>query len=148
MKTLKKLIKKKQEGINNTAKKNWGGTDGLARTQTLPYFPFRSFRKHRRARESIFLFPHPYPLALAVNKSHTVFIFYHARSTDWRENRGSVNRLRMENVKRLKRIAIVVSEKLLAQQFFRVDFLLFSTFDMMLGWHICLRWSCDFLIHK
>ena len=42
----------------------------------------------------------------------------------------------MENVKRLKRIAIVVSEKLLAQQFFRVDFLdflLFSTFDMMLG---------------
>ena len=44
-----------------------------------------------------------------------------------------MNRLRMENVKQLKRIAIVVSEKLLAQQFFRVDFLLFSTFDMMLG---------------
>ena len=35
-----------------------------------------------------------FPLALAVNKSPAVFIFYLARSTDYfEENRGSVNRL-------------------------------------------------------
>ena len=33
----------------------------------------------------IFFFPHSYPLALAVTKSPAVFIFYHARSTDFEE---------------------------------------------------------------
>ena len=32
-----------------------------------------------------FFFPHPYPLALTVNKFPTVFIFYHARSTNFEE---------------------------------------------------------------
>ena len=36
-------------------------------------------------RPSIFFFPHPYPLALAVNKSPAGFFFYHARSTDSKE---------------------------------------------------------------
>ena len=67
----------------------------LVCTQTLFYFSFRSFRKHRRPREGeerarkarkrerkIFFFSHPYSLALAVNKSPAVFIFYHARSWD------------------------------------------------------------------
>ena len=31
------------------------------------------------------LLPHPYLLALAVNKSSAVFIFYHARSMDFEE---------------------------------------------------------------
>ena len=31
------------------------------------------------------LLRHPYPLALAVNKSPAVFIFYHARSMDFEE---------------------------------------------------------------
>ena len=61
----------------------------LACTQTLFYFSFRSFRKHRRARKgeeraSIFYFPHPYPLALSVSKSPAVFMFYYVRSTDLR----------------------------------------------------------------
>ena len=44
----------------------------LACTQTLfYYFCFRSFRKHRRAS--------------AVNKSPAVFVFYHARSTDFED---------------------------------------------------------------
>ena len=56
----------------------------LACTQTLFYFSFRSFRKIGE-RPSIFFFLHPYPLALAVNKSPSVFIFYHARSTVFEE---------------------------------------------------------------
>ena len=32
-----------------------------------------------------FLFPHPYPLVLAVNNSPAVFAFYHAGSTDFEE---------------------------------------------------------------
>ena len=69
--------------------------DWQACTQTLFYFSLRSFRKHRRAREKekiknvYFLLPHPYPLALVVNKSHAVFIFYHPRSTDF-EKKGRV----------------------------------------------------------
>ena len=57
----------------------------IAFIQTLLYFSFRCFGKHRRARErkmkktSIFFFAHPYPFALGVN------IFYHARSTDFEE---------------------------------------------------------------
>ena len=49
-------------------------------------------RGERRA--SNFVFPHPYPLALAVNKSPAVFCFL-SRALDGlrRENRGSVNRL-------------------------------------------------------
>ena len=45
-------------------------------------------------RASNFVFPHPYPLALAVNKSPAVFCFL-SRALDGlrRENRGSVNRL-------------------------------------------------------
>ena len=51
------------------------------------FFFFHSFLKHRRTCESEreFFFPHPYPLALAVNKFPAVFIFYHARSTDFEE---------------------------------------------------------------
>ena len=59
-------------------------------TQTLFCFSFGSFRKHRWARERVrsiyfFFFPPPYHPALAVNKSLGVFIFYHARSTDFEE---------------------------------------------------------------
>ena len=42
----------------------------------------------------LFKLPHLNPLGLAVNKSLAVFIFYQARSTDFkRKTRGSVNRL-------------------------------------------------------
>ena len=41
-----------------------------------------------------FFFPHPYPLALAVNKSPAVYILSRALDGLWRENRGSVNRLK------------------------------------------------------
>ena len=44
-------------------------------------------------RPSIFFFPHPYFLALAVNKSLVVYILSRALDGLWRENRGSVNRL-------------------------------------------------------
>ena len=54
---------------------------GIACTQTLFYFSFRSFRKHQRERE------------LAVSKSPPVYIFYHARSTDFQEKIESLNRL-------------------------------------------------------
>ena len=54
----------------------------VACSQTLFYFSFRSFRKHRRASSSS---PTPLPFALAVNKSPAVFVFYHARSTDFEE---------------------------------------------------------------
>ena len=36
-------------------------------------------------RPCIFFFPYPYSLALAVNESPAVSIFYHARSTDFEE---------------------------------------------------------------
>ena len=39
----------------------------------------------RRAQESKLILPYPYLLALTVNKSPAVFIFYHARSTDFEE---------------------------------------------------------------
>ena len=42
---------------------------------------------------SIFLFPHHYPLALAVNKSLAVYILSPVLDGLWRENRGSLNRL-------------------------------------------------------
>ena len=54
-------------------------------SQAMFYLSFRSFRKHRQARSarkknkerpSIFFFPHPYPLALGVNKSPEVYTFY------------------------------------------------------------------------
>ena len=58
------------------------GTCLVACTQTLFYFSFRSFGKHRQARE---------------RGEHSInplrFIFYHACSTVFQENRGSVNRL-------------------------------------------------------
>ena len=44
------------------------------------------------------------------------------------------------NLRRAKRIAIVVSENLLAQQFFKVHFLLFLTFDMY-----CNAWERKFV---
>ena len=44
-------------------------------------------------RPSIFFFPHPYPFALAVNKSPAVYFFSRALDGLWRENGGSVNRL-------------------------------------------------------
>ena len=46
------------------------------------------------------LFPHHYPLALAVNKSPAVYILSPA-SLDglWRENRGSVNRLTRSRIR-------------------------------------------------
>ena len=48
-------------------------------------------------REARLLSP-PLPLALAVRKSPAVFVFYHARSTDFEENRGSVNRLNIVRI--------------------------------------------------
>ena len=56
------------------------------------YFSFRSFRK--------IFFPHPYPLALAVNKSPAVFIVL-SRALDKlrKENRGSVDRLALHLLK-------------------------------------------------
>ena len=53
----------------------------VACTQMLCYFSFRPFRIHQRV------------LALVVNKSPVVFIFYRTLNKLWRENRGSVNRL-------------------------------------------------------
>ena len=47
------------------------------------------------------------------------------------------------NLRRAKRIAIVVSENLLAQQFFKVHFLLFLTFDMY-----CNAWERKFVWQK
>ena len=42
----------------------------------------------KREKETpIFFFPHPYSLALAVNKSSRLFIFYHPRSTDFEEKK-------------------------------------------------------------
>ena len=39
-------------------------------------------------------FPHPYPFALAVNKSPAVFVFLSGALDElWRENRGCVNKL-------------------------------------------------------
>lgn len=56
---------------------------------SLFQFSFRSFQKHKQGRratkKSIFFFLQPCPLALAVNKSPAVFIFYPARSTDFEE---------------------------------------------------------------
>ena len=46
-------------------------------TQTLFYFSFRSFFSFSSASID--------PLAMAVNKSQAVFIFYHGRSTDFEE---------------------------------------------------------------
>ena len=63
----------------------WVATSNKACIQTLFYFSFRSFQKRRQARSarkknkerpSIFFFPHSYPLALGVNKSPEVYIFY------------------------------------------------------------------------
>ena len=52
--------------------------ESVACAQTLFYFSFRSFRKHRRARErsesASFFFPLHYPLALMVYKSPVVYI--------------------------------------------------------------------------
>ena len=62
----------------------WAATSNKPCIQTLFYLSFRSFRKHRQARSarkknrerpSVFFFPHPYPLLLAVNKSPEIYIF-------------------------------------------------------------------------
>ena len=46
----------------------------------------RLLRKHKAsARTKKIFFPYLYPLALVVNKSTAVFIFYHARLTDLEE---------------------------------------------------------------
>ena len=54
-------------------------------TQTLFYFSFRSFRKHRRARKrkkSIFFFPCPYPLGLrSINSPRFLFCITLVRRT-------------------------------------------------------------------
>ena len=73
----------------------------IACAQTLFYFSFRSFGKHRRARErgarerkiNIFFFPHLCPPCAGVNKSPAVYILSRALNGLWRENRGSVKRL-------------------------------------------------------
>ena len=80
----------------------------LACTQTLFYFSFVLFENISeltskasvwerawsvRKKNKFFLFPHPYPLALAVSKSPVVYILSRALDRLWRENRGSVNRL-------------------------------------------------------
>ena len=46
----------------------------VACTQTLFYFSFRAFGKHRRARQRA----NPYPFALAVNKSPAVYFLSRA----------------------------------------------------------------------
>ena len=72
---------------------------GIACTQTLSYFSFRSFGEHRRAREwgehasaRKKKKNHPYPFALAVNKSPAVYLLSRALEGLWRENRGAVNK--------------------------------------------------------
>ena len=62
-------------------------------TQTLFYFSFRFFSKTSVCARASF-FPHPYPFALAVNKSPAVYILSRALDWLWRENRGTVNRLK------------------------------------------------------
>ena len=52
------------------------------------------------------------------------------------------------SIARYLHILIVVSENLLAQEFFKVPFLLFVSFNIMLGRHICLTRSSNFLIYK
>ena len=52
---------------------------------------------------SIFFFPHYYPLALAVNKSPAVYILSPALEGLWKENRGSVNRLRLTSKCRVRK---------------------------------------------
>ena len=68
---------------------NKSAGEGLACTQMLFYFSFRSLHKHQRGRrwrkKTVFFFLHPYPLVLAVNNSPAVFVFYHAGSTDFEE---------------------------------------------------------------
>ena len=56
-------------------------------------------------RPSIFFFPHPYPLALAVNKSPAVYILSRALDGLWRENRGSDNGLLTTPLTSVKGIA-------------------------------------------
>ena len=46
---------------------------------------FFSFFSKTSASARLFFLPRPYPLALAVSKSPAVFVFYHARSTDFEE---------------------------------------------------------------
>ena len=48
-------------------------------------FFFSFFSKTSASARLFFFLPHPYPLALAVSKSPAVFVFYHARSTDFEE---------------------------------------------------------------
>ena len=55
---------------------------GIACTQTLFYFSFRSFRKHRQERENW----------QSINLPRFIFLS-HALDGLWRQNRGSVNRL-------------------------------------------------------
>ena len=47
--------------------------------------------QERNIKTSVSFFPHPYPFALAVNKSPAVYFL--SRMLDGGENRGSVNRL-------------------------------------------------------
>ena len=51
--------------------------------------------RERKIKNTYFIFPHHHPLALAVNKSPPVHILSPALNGLLRENRGSVNRLRM-----------------------------------------------------
>ena len=53
--------------------------------------------------QSIFFFPHYFPLALAVNKSPAVYILSPALERLWRENRGSVNKLRLTSKCRVRK---------------------------------------------
>ena len=82
----------------------------LACKQKLFYFSFRSFQKHRRARERIerartnaqrakenvyFLLSPPLPPCAGGNKSPAVYILSPFLDGLWRENRGTVNRLNL-----------------------------------------------------
>ena len=78
----------------------------VACKQTLFYFSFRSVQKHRRARERserarTSAEREKENLALAVNKSPAVYILSRALDGLWRENWGSVNRLKLMMIEAL-----------------------------------------------
>ena len=50
------------------------------------------------------------------------------------------------NLKKIKTDCNSGSWKLISLTVFQSPFLLFVTFNIMIGRHICLKWSCDFVL--